>query len=178
MGRNFEGDLRTTVIGKAVGLASHRNSEIDSIEAAFIAAELYDRVTERQGSRSRTGERLTNKIFKARLYCHIFFALVLYGWPKTINFSNGSKRIKPSSISCDQRLGYPSRTKIYTAYKKIRDVCGRGMITRDLLSASLAGYCSKVLGHLSDFQVTQKNSKTSLTVFYLPASLYHLPTIA
>lgn len=124
----YEGDLRTKVINQSVGLASEQNIKLDRLDAASIAAELYDRVTKRHEARAKSEGKLTNRIFKARLYCHIFFALVLYGWPKLIELSDGSRIIKASPISYDQRLGYPSRTKIYTAYKKIRDVCGKESI--------------------------------------------------
>jgi hypothetical protein len=127
---HLEADIRESVIHKIVGLASEGNDTIDRAAAVVIAGKLYDDVENRRVPRIISGRRLSNKMFRSRLDCHIFFALVNYGWAKSKRLDNGEVVTQASPLSFDQRLGYPTRTRMYTAYRHIRDTCGKERIRR------------------------------------------------
>jgi hypothetical protein len=104
-------------------MALNHNDEIEPDKAKLIAAGIYDEIEARRKSRTNRGIQLTTKIFRARLDCLIFFALVSDGWGRAIRLPSGAMTTVDSPASQVQRLGYPTRYRLWIASKRVRQTC-------------------------------------------------------
>jgi hypothetical protein len=94
---------------------------VDTAQVARRAAELLDELERRDAARRSV--ELTDEILQARLDCLIFFNLVIYGWGKAKRLPSGAVVAVDAPASFNERLNFPSRYRLWTASKRVRQTC-------------------------------------------------------
>lgn len=93
----------------------------DPAKVANKVANLFAEINRRD--KARRGVVITDEIIQRRLDCLIFFDLALLGWGKAKRLPSGSVVAVDSPISFDERRAFPTRYRLWTASKRVRQTC-------------------------------------------------------
>lgn len=130
----------------------------------------------------------TKKIHQNRIDSLIFFGLIAYGWGKRKTLPNGTFYYTDCVLTRDSRLGFPTRSRIINASKRIRSECPnetteykktykiiREAIRRFKASSSLEGWTEYVKKLNYNYRVS-KLRNLSDQEFLHKYGLYKLPS--
>lgn len=82
---------------------------------------LFEEINNRDAARRKA--QITDEIIRARGDCLIFFDLVMLGWGKTKRLPSGAVVAVDAPVSFDERRGLPTRYRLWTASKRVRQSC-------------------------------------------------------
>jgi hypothetical protein len=97
------------------------NSTTNPATVAEKVKALFEEINNRDAARRKA--QITDEIIRARGDCLIFFDLVMLGWGKTKRLPSGAVVTVDAPVSFDERRGLPTRYRLWTASKRVRQTC-------------------------------------------------------
>jgi hypothetical protein len=113
--------VQARIINDLVAEVCDLSPDADPVKIASRAEELFEEMERRDTACRSTA--ITDEIIQARLDCLIFFNLVIYGWGKAKRLPSGAVVSVDAPASFDERLNFPSRYRLWTASKRVRQTC-------------------------------------------------------
>jgi hypothetical protein len=117
----LEAAAEARIIGYLVEQVRKDDPFINPATVEGKVRELFEDINKRDVARSRL--KVTDEIIRARGDCLIFFDLVTFGWGKTKRLSSGAVVAIDAPVSFDERRGFPTRYRLWTASKRVHETC-------------------------------------------------------
>ena len=116
-----EETVQANVTRELVEEACQSDPTLDPATVEAKISEIFGEIKRQKAARK--GVHITDEQIQARGDCLIFFDLIMFGWGKAIRLPSGAVVAVDAPASFDERRGLPTRYRLWTASKRVRQTC-------------------------------------------------------